>query len=321
MELEDDNQFLMVHPDDTSILKEGIVELETNGKVELEYRQQIKNGSYIWISNHVSLFKDKNGQPKYRDGNIRDITRRKEIELKLNENVTNLARSNQELEQFAYVASHDLREPLRMITSFLQLLKRRYRDKLDSDANEFIDYAVNGAKRLDSMIKDLLQYSQVTIKEVIFKPVNTKSVVEETLINLKVPIDENNANITYDSLPVIYADPELMVLLLQNLISNSIKYRSNEHPMIHISASTEKDQYLFSVKDNGIGMSPNHLERIFTIFQRLHTIDEFEGTGIGLSIAQKIVHQHGGEIWVESELGKGTTFYFTIPIKDDLSIF
>ena len=321
MELEEDNPFLMVHPDDTTILKEGIVELENSGKVELEYRQQIKNDSYIWISNHMSLIKDKNGQPKYRDGNIHDITGRKEIELKLNDNVTNLARSNQELEQFAYVASHDLREPLRMITSFLQLLERRYKDKLDSDANEFIDYAVNGAKRLDSMIKDLLQYSKVTRKEVIFKPVNTKSVVEETLINLKVPIDENNASITYDSLPVIYADPELMVLLLQNLISNSIKYRSKEHPIIHISASTEKDKYLFSVKDNGIGMSPNHLERIFTIFQRLHTMDEFEGTGIGLSIAQKIVHQHGGEIWVESELGKGTTFYFTISIKDDLSIF
>ncbi len=196
-----------------------------------------------------------------------------------------MARSNQELEQFAYVASHDLREPLRMITSFLQLLERRYTEQLDNDANEFIGYAVDGAKRLDNMIKDLLQYSQVTRKKVTFLPVNSELVLEQTLINLKVPIDENKAIITHGSLPTIKGDAELLVLLFQNLISNSIKYRSDKTPKIDISAKKEDNHYLFSIKDNGIGMSTKYLDRIFIIFQRLHTMDEFDGTGIGLAIA------------------------------------
>jgi light-regulated signal transduction histidine kinase (bacteriophytochrome) len=243
---------------------------------------------------------------------------RKRAELTLKENVKKLAHSNRELQQFAYISSHDLREPLRMITSFLQLLEHRYRDQLDQDANDFIDFAVNGAKRMDMMINDLLEYSKITSKKREFSRVDTEKVLDETLMNLKVPIEENNAIVTHDPLPSIIGDEKLLVQLFQNLISNGIKYRREKVPMIHISSQREKDYQLFSVSDNGIGISKEHLPLIFTIFKRLHTKEEYEGTGIGLSIAQKIVEQHGGKIWAESEPGKGTKFYFTIPLKYDL---
>jgi PAS domain S-box-containing protein len=242
---------------------------------------------------------------------------RKRAELTLKENVKKLAHSNRELQQFAYISSHDLREPLRIITSFLQLLEHRYRDQLDQDANDFIDFAVNGAKRMDMMINDLLEYSKITSKKREFSRVDTEKVLDETLMNLKVPIEENNAIITHDPMPTVVGDEKLLVQLFQNLISNGIKYR-REVPMIHVSSQREKDYQLFSVSDNGIGISNEHLPLIFTIFKRLHTKEEYEGTGIGLSIAQKIVEQHGGKIWAESEPGKGTKFYFTIPLKFDL---
>ena len=242
-----------------------------------------------------------------------NITERKKIEEDLQTTMDELTQSNKELEQFAYITSHDLREPLRMITSFLQLLERRYKDQLDQDANEFIDFAVNGAKRLDAMTNALLQYSKITKEKREVIPVNFEHVLKHALTNLKLQIEENNAIITHDPLPTIIGDEELKVQLFQNIIANSIKYKGQETPKIHISSTKEKNQYLFSIKDNGIGISNKHLKRIFTIFQRLHTHDEYEGTGIGLAIAQKIVHQQDGQIWVESELGKGSTFYFTIP--------
>ena len=245
-----------------------------------------------------------------------EVLMRRRTEKKMEENVKNLAISNKELEQFAYITSHDLREPLRMITSFLQLLQKRYSDKLDQDANEFIGFAVDGAKRLDTMTNDLLQYSKITSKKREISPVNFEKVLNEALINLKVPIEETNAVITHDQLPMIEGDKELKVQLFQNLIANAIKYRGDKTPKIHISAIKDGDQYLFSIKDNGIGISQKHLERIFTIFQRLHTREEYEGTGIGLAIAQKIIHQQGGQIWAESKPGKGTTFFFTIINKN-----
>ena len=236
-----------------------------------------------------------------------------EAEKALQESLLEVQRSNAELEQFAYITSHDLREPLRMITSFLQLLERRYQDQLDADANEFIGYAVGGAKRLDTMIQDILVYSKISNKKRDFSHVNINNVLEQTYLNLKTSIDENNAEITYNKLPSLTIDEQLMVQLFQNLISNAIKYRGEEYPKIQISAKKEDQQWLFSVKDNGIGISEKHLDKIFTIFQRLHTHEEYEGTGIGLAIAQKIIHQHGGQIWAESLPGNGSTFYFTMP--------
>ena len=238
-----------------------------------------------------------------------------EAEKALREGLIEVERSNAELEQFAYVTSHDLREPLRMITSFLQLLERRYKDQLDEDANEFIGFAVDGAKRLDAMINDILIYSRVANKERTLTNINLNKTLEEVFLNLKTSIEETNAEITHDQLPTLVLDGQLMIQLFQNLIANAIKYRSKKTPKVHISAEKEDKKWIFSVKDNGIGISQEHLERIFTIFQRLHSKEEYEGTGIGLSIVQKIVHQHRGQIWVESELGKGSTFYFTIPIN------
>ncbi len=244
-----------------------------------------------------------------------EVLMRKKAEVEIINHMKRLAQSNKELEQFAYITSHDLREPLRMITSFLQLLQRRYEDKLDEDANEFIEFAVAGAKRLDNMTNDLLSYSRIASSKRQIKLVNFEEVLNETLQNLRIPIEENKAIITHEPLPTIKGDAKLKVQLFQNIIGNALKYRSEKTPEIHISAKKENDHYIFSIKDNGIGMSKEHLKKIFTIFQRLHTHEEYEGTGIGLAIAQKIVHQQGGTIWAKSEPGKGSTFYFTIPIK------
>lgn len=234
-------------------------------------------------------------------------------EKALRESLIEVERSNAELEQFAYVTSHDLREPLRMISSFLQLLERRYGNKLDEEAKEFIGYAVDGAQRLDAMINDILLYSRVANKEKQFTKVRCEKVLDEAYLNLKASIEETNTKISIEPLPTLVMDEHLMIQLFQNLLSNAIKYRSDETPKIHVFTKKEDNHWLFGVKDNGIGISKEHAEKIFTIFQRLHTKDEYEGTGIGLAIAQKIVHQHGGDIWVESEPGEGSTFYFTIP--------
>ena len=306
-----------MHPDDEEYVNQHVDQILSENKPHnFDFRIILDDGSIRVLNTVAEVTKfDKNGEPKIIIGINQDITERKKIELKLNENIKKLAQSNKELEQFAYITSHDLREPLRMITSFLQLLEKRYKDQLDQDANEFIGFAVNGAKRLDTMTKDLLKYSQITHKKGVNNTVNFEHVLEHALTNLKVQIEENNAIITHDPLPTIYGNEELKIQLFQNIIANAIKYRSQETPKIHISATKEKNQYLFSIKDNGIGMSSRHIEKIFTIFQRLHTNDEYEGTGIGLAIAQKIVHQQGGQIWVESEPGKGSKFYFTIPNK------
>ena len=283
-----------------------------------------KHGEITPVLYNASVYKDESGEVIGVFAAARDITEMKKAENKLKEyqdtleekveiRTEELAKSNADLEHFAYVASHDLREPLRMITSFLQLLERRYNDKLDQDANEFIGFAVDGAKRLNDMINDLLEYSKVTNKEQVFRPVKLEKVLEEALINLIVPTEEHNAIIDYDPLPTVNGDEKLLVQLFQNLIGNAIKYHGQKPPKIHISSTKENNQYIISIKDNGIGIDSQHLDRIFIIFQRLHRNDEYEGTGIGLAIAQKIVHQHGGQIWAKSEPGKGTTLYFTIP--------
>jgi len=229
-----------------------------------------------------------------------------------------LKRSNKELEQFAYVASHDLQEPLRMVASFTQLLQKRYQDKLDDDANDFINYAVDGATRMHSLISDLLIFSRVGSRGKPFKITDMNIVIEVVLNNLRQLINETNSVITSDPLPVIEADKSQMIQLFQNIISNGIKFRGEKDPIIHVTAEIKTDKWIFSVKDNGFGMDSKYFDRIFVIFQRLHKKDEYGGTGIGLAVCKKIIQRHSGKIWVESELGKGSTFYFSIPKKNRL---
>ncbi len=234
----------------------------------------------------------------------------------LEANEKRLKESNAELQQFAYVASHDLKEPLRMVSSYTQLLERKYKDKLDEKGHKFINYAVDGANRMQVLIDDLLDYSRVTSQAGEFMKNDPNIMLENVLFGLGKSIDESGVKITYDNLPEVYADKSQMERVFQNLISNAIKFRKKDQKsIIHISAKKEKNNWLFSIKDNGIGINEDFQKKVFIIFQRLHSKDAYEGTGIGLAVTKRIILRHNGKLWFESELGKGTTFYFTLPIK------
>lgn len=245
--------------------------------------------------------------------NIRDITERKQAKEQLIKTLEELKRSNTELEQFAYVASHDLQEPLRTVAGMVQLLQQRYKDKLDENANEYINFAVDGAIRMQTLINDLLSYSRVERRGNSFQPIDTNEALKLALRNLGAAIAEQGADITSENLPTLEADSSQLIQLFQNLIGNAIKFHSELPLQIHIGVERSDDAWRFSVRDNGIGIEPKHFERIFLVFQRLHARRDYPGTGIGLSICKKIVERHGGRIWIESEPGQGTTFYFTIP--------
>ncbi|RJQ50318.1 MAG: PAS domain-containing sensor histidine kinase [Nitrospiraceae bacterium] len=244
-----------------------------------------------------------------------DITERKKAEEERGRLLEALKISNTELEQFAYIASHDLLEPLRMVTSYLDIISKRYRDKLDKDAGEFIDYAAEGAVHMKALLNDLLMYSRVGSKGKPFELTDLNISLRSAISNLKKPFEESGAQITCGNLPGLYADETQMVQLFQNLIGNAIKFRGNEAPRINVSSELKDNEWIIKVSDNGIGIDPKFFDKIFLIFQRLHTKEQYPGTGIGLSICKKIVERHGGRIWVESEAGKGATFYFTIPVK------
>lgn len=275
-----------------------------------------KSGELFWESTSISPVRDPGGTITHYVALKEDITDKKLADEKLEYMMADIQRSNKELEQFAYVASHDLQEPLRMVSSYMQLLQRRYKDKLDNDANDFINYAVDGSKRMQELIRDLLAYSRVGSrpgKEL--EPIDTETVLDHAIRNLGVSIKESGAVITHGSMPTMFADGLQITQLFQNLISNAIKYCNEVPPRIHISAEQNKKAVTFSVSDNGIGIDPQYYERIFTIFQRLHSREKYSGTGIGLAICKKIVERHNGKIWVESLPGEGSTFYFTIPKK------
>jgi PAS domain S-box-containing protein len=288
--------------------------------VAIEEKETWPDGQETWVSSTKVPLRDSAGQIIGTFGISRDITERKQAQEVFARQAQELARSNAELEQFAYIASHDLQEPLRMITSYLQLLERRYNGKLDADADEFISYAVDGANRLQRLISDLLAYSRVNTRGKPFEMVDCAAVMQHVLLNLKVAIEENGAIVTHDALPQVMGDARQLVQLFQNLIGNAIKFHADQPPQVHIGIQEQEDHshggtacWVFSVQDNGIGIEPRYFDRIFLIFQRLHNREEYPGTGIGLAICKKIVERHGGQIWVESELGKGSTFRFTIP--------
>jgi chemotaxis family two-component system sensor kinase Cph1 len=225
-----------------------------------------------------------------------------------------LARSNAELQQFAYIASHDLQAPLRMISGYLQLLERSNKEKMDENSKEYIAFAVEGAKSMKELIKDILDYSRVETQGSEFLPTDMDIVMGTVMSDLANSIEEAGATISYDHLPTVKADQTQMVQLLENLIANATKFHSEKPPVVHVSAIKVGPFWQIAVRDNGIGLDLKFKNRIFEMFQRLHTRDEYEGTGIGLAICKRIVERHGGQIWVESEMGEGATFYFTIPI-------
>lgn len=269
-----------------------------------------KNGTEFPVE--ISLSPIKTNEGILVTAAIRDITERKRSELEL-------SRSNEELEQFAYVASHDLREPLRSVSSFTQLLARRYGGKLGKEADEFIHFIVDGATRMEGLINDLLAYSRVG-KKGVSKPTNCEEILSVVLANLKTSIEESRASVTHDPLPTLNVDPIEWVSLFQNLLSNAVKFHGKEPPRVHISArrqpgpnGTGEMEWMFTIQDNGIGFSSEYAGRIFVIFQRLHTRQEYPGTGIGLAICKKIVERRGGRIWAESRPGEGSRFHFAVP--------
>ncbi len=246
----------------------------------------------------------------------REISERKKADGAAARHAAELERSNAELEQFAHVASHDLKEPLRMVASYLELLQRRYKGRLDADADDFIHFAVDGALRMRSLMDGLLALSQVGTHGRPFQPTDCEAVVDKALNDLAVATAESGTIITRDPLPTIFGDAGQLEQLFQNLVSNAVKFRSEEEPRVHITAQRKRTEWLFSVRDNGIGIDSKYAERVFVVFQRLHAREERSGTGIGLAISKKIVERHGGRIWIESRPGEGATFYFTIPRKE-----
>lgn len=289
---------------------------ETKGTAITEITIPFGNEQRTYLNTKFPLL-DVDGEVRSIAGIWTDISGQKVLAENLNNKNTELEASNKELEQFAYVASHDLQEPLRMVSSYMQLLETRYRDKLDQDAKEFIDYAVDGANRMQRLIQDLLEFSRVGTRGKAPEPVDSSVALGEALQNLKMSIEETKAKITHDEMPMLMADFNQLVQLFQNLIGNGLKFRSEKPPEINITVKQSGVFAEFAVKDNGIGLDVKHADRIFIIFQRLNSREQFEGTGIGLAICKKIVERHGGTIWVESQPEKGSTFRFTFPLVPD----
>ena len=282
----------------------------TEGRAEL--RNYRKDGTVFWNEFYIAPVRDSQGTLTHFIGVQTDITRRKNQEAELARKTEALAQSNAELQQFAYVASHDLQEPLRMVASYTQLLRKRYQGKLDDDADEWIGYAVDGADRMQRLIRDLLEYSRVGSENQSFEITECERIWQHVMRNLSASIRDHHANVTHDPLPTIYANPTLLTQVFQNLIGNALKFQGSSPASIHVGATALSDGWEFFIRDNGIGVPPDQRDRIFAIFQRLHGRSEYPGTGIGLAICKRIVEKHDGTIWVDSEPGKGSTFYFTV---------
>lgn len=305
----------IVAPEKLAEIPKNAIMMAENDCVRFEIVHETKNGDKIPVEvvNHVFKLKGK----RVALAVSRDITERKKHEEELKKLVKDLKRSNEELERFAYVASHDLQEPLRTIASFTQLLERRYKGKFDEDADEFMDYVIDASFRMKKQIEGLLEYSRVKTDQSGFQQVNLDLILNQVIENLRSLIEESGAVINHSSLPTVIGDYDQLRRVFQNLVGNAIKFRKSDvSPVIDISVREDKEtnEFIFSIADNGIGIEEQYMERIFVIFQRLHTMETYKGTGIGLSVVKRIIERHGGRIWVESEPGAGSAFHFTIPL-------
>lgn len=318
-EVIDKNIKILFPPEEIPATLQSLKELNIGKKGKtIEFNIRAKTGAIITLLwNSSNIFLDDGITIVGNMAQGIDITTRIRAEEDMRKAIKNLEDSNKELEQFAYIASHDLQEPLRMVASYTQLLERRYKDKLDQDANDFIEFATDGANRMQRLINDLLDYSRVTTKAKEPQFLDSNSILGQAHINLRGVIEDSSAIITNDELPQIWADEGQLIRVFQNLIANAIKFTKNVVPNIHIGVKEQFDSWLFSVMDNGIGIDKQFEEKIFTIFQRLHTRDEYPGTGIGLAICKRIIERHGGKIWFEPAPEQGTIFYFTISKKGD----
>lgn len=278
-----------------------------------------KDGRHVAVSLSGSVMREDDGEIQGMVCVAQDITERKQTHEMLERQAQELVRSNAELEQFAWVASHDLQEPLRMVASYTQLLSKRYKGKLDADADEFIAFAVDGATRMRSLINALLELSRVGARGKDFEATDCDAVCDRTLVNLETLVEDSGALVTRDRLPTVMGDETQLGQLFQNLIANAIKFRGDEQLTVHVGAEQRNGHWEFCVRDNGIGIDPEYAERIFVVFQRLHGKGDRPGTGIGLSICKKIVELHGGRIWVKSLPDEGAAFYFTLPVNEEKS--
>ncbi len=311
------------HPDDQEQIKENVKKtIELGVPFYMEYRVIWPDSSVRWITAKGRAQRNPEGVAVHMQGIVVDITERKAAQETLRSReglerrAAELKRSNDDLQQFAYIAAHDLQEPLRMVASYTQLLAKRYRGKLDSDADEFIAYAVDGAHRMQLLIRDLLAYCRVGTTGKELHETSSADALEQVILNLQTAIEESGAVVTHDALPTVMADSTQLIQLFQNIVENAIKYRGTELPRVHISAERNAgNEWIFSIQDNGIGIDSQYFEKIFVMFQRLHSRSEFSGTGIGLTVCKKIAERHGGRVWVESNPGKGSTFYVALPGK------
>jgi light-regulated signal transduction histidine kinase (bacteriophytochrome) len=317
----------ITHPEDLEVDLHLVLQVleDKIQTYEMNKRYFHKDGRIIWIQLNVSLVRDDYDNPLYFVSQIQDITKRIQIELErellnssLFERTQELTKSNKELEDFAYAASHDLQEPLRTVNNYISLFKRKTEQVINERDARYLTKALDATIRMKVLINDLLCYSRITTQKEEFCVVGLNDVYQETLDNLDSVIREQNASIKCVPLPDIKGDKTQLVQLFQNLINNAIKYRNNVNPVIEISVQSSENTWFISVSDNGIGIDQQFRDRIFKIFQRLHTRDEYEGTGIGLALCNKIVERHGGKIWVESEVGKGSVFKFTLPVMETL---
>jgi PAS domain S-box-containing protein len=307
---------MLIPPDRSNEESDMLGRIRTGERVPpYETARMTQGGKRIDVWLAASPIRDAGGRVIGTSRISRDITRIKEIEQEVKRKADELAQSNAELERFAYIASHDLQEPLRMVTSYTQLLAKRYAGKLDKEADEYIAFAVDGSNRMRALINDILAYSRIGTRGKPFEPTSVQTVLDDAIGNLENAIKESGAVITHTSLPTVLVDGSQLVQVFQNLIGNAIKFRREDPPRVHVSAEQTGTEWVFSVHDNGIGIDSKYFDRLFVMFQRLHGRSDYPGTGIGLALSKKIVERHGGRIWVESKLGEDSTFHFTIPTE------